>query len=436
MADSSPPPPALAAATPKDSTNAPSLSPPAVAAAATNLAAASSSARAHAPAAAPATTAAATTTAAAAAAAAELLPASPAPARATRYFDIRADTPHARWRAAALSTAPAMSFAFGGGCGGGGGGGGGAMSPASAVGEGGGSPQTSPIGEAELAADLRAWVHLKLQALAWQGNMRRVLHAGVGRRLSRDEWLVIVGMLRPRGPGGLLETQRLALGTIFADTDGRNWRFKAGMQSPSDTPLALPHTNAFGSGNLDDPVVSSGGISSGGISSAFGRTIVMIKLQRNNLKGRLPSEAGLLRSLVHWDTSNNRLTGPLPWQLGGLRRLRTLKVERNAHTGVLPPGLARLTVRTCARTAAPFRQPNVPRTAARTHVRYRRRFYLLVAAACRNCRRSTRTTTTSPARCFPTTTTVAAAVAVAAAVRAVRAPVAVQAMAVVAGPLR
>jgi hypothetical protein len=195
----------------------------------------------------------------------------------------------------------------------------------------------------ELAADLRVWAHLKLQALAWRGNLCRVLSAGVGSRLSRDEWLVIAGMLRPRPPGGMLETQRLALGTIFADTDGRNWRFKAGMQSPADTPLALPHSNAFGSGNLEDPSP----LTAGGGGTMGGR-IVMIKLQRNNLKGRLPSEAGLLRCLVHWDTSNNRLTGPLPWQLGELRRLRTLKVERNAHTGVLPPGLARLTVRAYA----------------------------------------------------------------------------------------
>ena len=228
----------------------------------------------------------------------------------SRYIDIKADTPHARWLAASSTPSlPTPSFLLHGSSG--------LASASPAV------PLPDPSFE--------AWYLYKRRMYDWRDNMRRVLATTtpLGVCLSRDEWMVVVSMLHGATE---LELQRLALGTLFAHTHGENWRFKCNMRAPEDTPQILPHLNAFGSGNLH--------------ADQTGR-ICKIALQRNNLKGRLPSEVGLLRGLIAWDTSNNRLTGPIPHQLGLLQRLTTIKLERNKHTGPLPKGLIALTVRRC-----------------------------------------------------------------------------------------
>lgn len=220
----------------------------------------------------------------------------------SRYIDIKADTPHARWLAASATSLPTPSFL-----------------------PGGRGLVSSPVSQPD--PSFEAWYVHKRRLYDWRDNMRRVLATPLGARLSRDEWMVVVSMLHGVTE---LELQRLALGTLFAHTHGENWRFKCNMRVPEDTPQLLPHLNAFGSGNLH--------------ADQTGR-ICKIALQRNNLKGRLPSEVGLLRGLVAWDTSNNRLTGPIPHQLSLLQRLTTIKLERNKHTGPLPPALIALTVR-------------------------------------------------------------------------------------------
>ena len=81
-----------------------------------------------------------------------------------------------------------------------------------------------------------------------------------------------------------------------------------------------------------------------GIVTRQGR-VTNLTLNRNNLRGPIPSELGDLDQLEELLLYDNRLKGPIPPELGGLSDLRILALQSNSLTGIIPPelgGLARL----------------------------------------------------------------------------------------------
>jgi Leucine-rich repeat (LRR) protein len=60
-------------------------------------------------------------------------------------------------------------------------------------------------------------------------------------------------------------------------------------------------------------------------------------------KGQLPTENGLLQSLLRFDVQSSLITGTIPTDLCRLKRLQGFLLSQNALTGTLPPCLGKLT---------------------------------------------------------------------------------------------
>lgn len=79
----------------------------------------------------------------------------------------------------------------------------------------------------------------------------------------------------------------------------------------------------------------------GPIPTAFGSSgsltrLQQIRLRNNRLTGGIPTQLGLLSSLVNLYLSNNTLGGTLPTQLGQISGLHSLYLDRNGLIGTLP----------------------------------------------------------------------------------------------------
>eukprot|EP00750_Incisomonas_marina_P019208 INCI3251.6.p1 GENE.INCI3251.6~~INCI3251.6.p1 ORF type:complete len:695 (+),score=80.71 INCI3251.6:1713-3797(+) len=70
--------------------------------------------------------------------------------------------------------------------------------------------------------------------------------------------------------------------------------------------------------------------------------VVELELNRNGLRGRLPSELGLLHELQQLRLNSNQLTGPIPSELGHLRNLTKLSLRDNCLGGKIPTELCTL----------------------------------------------------------------------------------------------
>jgi hypothetical protein len=83
--------------------------------------------------------------------------------------------------------------------------------------------------------------------------------------------------------------------------------------------------------------VSSNSIS-GTLPSQFGRltSLAQLLLGINNISGSIPSEVGLLSKLQALDLQRNKLVGPFPSELGMLTELQVLKAGDNFLEGKLP----------------------------------------------------------------------------------------------------
>ena len=133
---------------------------------------------------------------------------------------------------------------------------------------------------------------------------------------------VLAGSARPllaQEPGGTAATDRAALLTLYAATDGPNWTDNTNWGS--DAPLSDWH----------------------GVSvNAEGR-VTGLRLERNNLTGTLPGDLGDLAALEDLGLSSNQLHGPVfPPRWADLISLRTLDLGHNQFSGPIPPELGNL----------------------------------------------------------------------------------------------
>ena len=113
-------------------------------------------------------------------------------------------------------------------------------------------------------------------------------------------------------------TDRAALTALYEATNGAGW--KNSNNWLSDAPLAQWY---------------------GVEVDALGR-ITELRLESNNLEGRIPPRIGDLDRLTGLDLGKNALTGPIPPEVGGLAELRSLVLWSNHLEGPIPPRIGRL----------------------------------------------------------------------------------------------
>ena len=188
--------------------------------------------------------------------------------------------------------------------------------------------------------------------------------------------------------------QRYALGSLFYSTDGLRWLTVTdsllqvpycewdgvGCTNGTLTALSLPSENLVGtipreiglltsltlldaSGNsltgslpteigfltnLEEMDLSydaaAADIGVGSATRSLRRSLEdTIPESSSNLRGPIPSEIGLLTSLVTLDLSGNNISGSIPPEIGQLDNIRTLSLRRNLLQGAIPLQLGFLT---------------------------------------------------------------------------------------------
>ena len=144
----------------------------------------------------------------------------------------------------------------------------------------------------------------------------------------------IAGFLLPEG----IKRQSVACVSMFNALHGENWLFYPPRidRRPGTIecwPTSLEHA-------LTIPDVRRW---LGVLASNPWGLITQLDLGHAGLKGRLPPEIGLLRSLSLLDLSDNSLSGPIPTEIGLLQSLFSLQLQENHLTGNVPTELGRLT---------------------------------------------------------------------------------------------
>jgi hypothetical protein len=117
--------------------------------------------------------------------------------------------------------------------------------------------------------------------------------------------------------GAIPEAEREALIALYNSTNGANW-------THNDNWLDVPGTED----------------SWFGVTCKYER-VSGLKLDNNNLVGRIPPELGNLEELNNLWLHNNQLSGPIPPELGNLEECGWFVLSDNQLSGPIPPELAK-----------------------------------------------------------------------------------------------
>ena len=113
------------------------------------------------------------------------------------------------------------------------------------------------------------------------------------------------------------------LSAFYISTGGDNW-----IENDNWDVAAVPTEEELG--NWFGVLVSEG-------------SLIQLSMEKNNLRGTLPSELENLQNLRILRLSKNAgLSGPIPPELGSLQQLQNLELSNNSHSGSIPPELGNL----------------------------------------------------------------------------------------------
>lgn len=166
---------------------------------------------------------------------------------------------------------------------------------------------------------------------------------------------------------GDLETDSLALVTLYNETDGSNWVNTWDLSQPVDswygvtveetiqgsrvTKLSLPNNNLVGEFPDDifnivfmKNLILNDNQLSGDIPETISQMnkILYVYLHNNNFEGELPTNMCNLDTLSRFYVHNNNLSGTIPEEIGNLTYLQCLGLSDNNFTGTLPEGIGYL----------------------------------------------------------------------------------------------
>jgi len=128
-------------------------------------------------------------------------------------------------------------------------------------------------------------------------------------------------IIGPVGPVNNLESDRLALISLYNSTNGGQWNNRQGWNVP---------------GNVGDNPCGWAGV-----KCQEGR-VTSLEMFANNLSGNIPSEIGNLSKLKSLRLNSNYLTGSIPTSITSLNLLEALALAYNQLSGVIPAEIANL----------------------------------------------------------------------------------------------
>ena len=131
-------------------------------------------------------------------------------------------------------------------------------------------------------------------------------------------WLDTISNRRPGNCDIRPDPAGIALAALYNATGGPNWKNNAGWLG--GRPIDEWH----------------------GVSVDRGGRVVALHLDRNNLRGALPSQLGDLKDLTGLYLYSNRLTGGIPAEIGQLKKIDQLWMYDNQLTGSIPEELGQV----------------------------------------------------------------------------------------------
>ena len=121
-------------------------------------------------------------------------------------------------------------------------------------------------------------------------------------------------------------TEKLALQAIYEATDGAGWKKKGNWMLGGDVEAWSPCAHKWRAVHCDKD----------------NTTITGLNLAKNELKGTLPTQIGLLPALGAISFRINELSGTLPTELGRLTLLKGVGLYNNLLSGTVPTELGAL----------------------------------------------------------------------------------------------
>ena len=140
---------------------------------------------------------------------------------------------------------------------------------------------------------------------------------------------------------------RAALGWIYDETNGNNWKNKNNWLATGSALFTF--SDWYGVKTNSNGRVSEleliGNNLAGELTNAIEalHNLELIDLSSNQLSGTIPSEIGTLTNLRQLKFSYNQLTGTIPAELGNLPRMARLRLNNNLLSGAIPSEIGTLT---------------------------------------------------------------------------------------------